>query len=274
MTHILRHLFSPLRVGNLTLKNRIFSTAHAEAMAEDGKPGPRLAAYHEAKARGGAALTMIGGSTSVHPSSPASAWNMIANHDESIVPAYRAIAEAVHRHDCLIMSQLTHLGRRAQSDVEEWHALLAPSPIPEKVHREVPHEMEADHIAMLVRAFGDAARRCREGGLDGVELSFAHNHLVDQFWSPLFNRRTDEYGGSLENRLRFGFDVLREIRRQVGGDWVVGVRITGDEMTDGGLSAEDMADIARRLAASGLVDFFSIVGGAAHTAVLQAAVVP
>src|SRR5215470_15492739 len=274
MAHDFRHLFTPLRLGPLVLKNRIFSTAHAEAMAEDGRPGVRLAAYHEAKARGGAALVMIGGSTSVHPSSPASAWNMLANHDDSIVPAYRAVADRVHRHECRIMSQLTHLGRRAQSDVESWHVLLAPSQIPERVHREVPHEMEPSHIAMIVRAFGDASRRCREGGLDGVELSFAHNHLVDQFWSPLFNRRTDEYGGSLENRMRFGFEVLREVRRQVGRDWVVGVRITGDELTAGGLSADDMADIARRLAASGLADFLSIVGGAAHTAALQAAVVP
>src|SRR5262249_45209322 len=162
-------------------KNRIVSTGHAEAMAEDGKPGPRLRAYHESKARGGAALTIIGGSTSVHPSSPAAAWNMLANHADSIVPAYRAVAHAGHRRACRIMCQLTHLGRRAQSDVESWHVLLAPSPIPERVHREVPHEMEPEHIEMLVRAFGEAARRCRDGGLDGVELSFAHNHLVDQF---------------------------------------------------------------------------------------------
>src|SRR5262249_51688496 len=110
MAHEFKYLFTPLRVGGLTLRNRIFSTAHAEAMAEDGKPGPRLLRYHESKARGGAALTIIGGSNSVHPSSPASAWNMIANHDESIVPAYRAVADAVHRHGCAIMSQLTHLG--------------------------------------------------------------------------------------------------------------------------------------------------------------------
>src|SRR5215831_15543883 len=274
MADSLRYLFAPLRVGGLDLRNRIVSTAHAEAMAEDGKPGPRLCAYHEAKARGGAALTMIGGSTSVHPSSPSSAWNMIANHDDAIIPAYRTLAAAVHSHGCRVMSQLTHLGRRAQSDVEAGHVLLAPSQIPEKVHREVPHEMEPEHIQMIVRAFGDAARRCREGGLDGVELSFAHNHLVDQFWSPLFNRRSDEYGGSLENRMRFGFEVLREVRRQVGSDWVVGVRISGDEMTKGGLTAVDMAEIARRLARSGLVDFLSIIGGAAHSAALQAAVVP
>ena len=274
MPHAFRHLFTPLQVGGLVLKNRIFSTGHAEAMAEDGKPGPRLRAYHEAKARGGAALTIVGGSTSVHPSSPASAWNMIATHHDAVIPGYRSLAEAVHRHGCRVMSQLTHMGRRSQSDVESWHVLLAPSQIPEQVHREVPHEIEPEQIAMLVRAFGDATRRCREGGLDGVELSFAHNHLVDQFWSPLFNRRTDEYGGSLENRMRFGFEVLREIRRQVGRDWVVGARISGDEMTAGGLTAGDMAEIARRLAASGLVDFLSIIGGAAHTLPLQALAVP
>ena len=274
MPHGFRHLFTPLSVGGLVLKNRIFSTGHAEAMAEAGRAGPQLRAYHEAKARGGAALTIVGGSTSVHPSSPASAWNMIANHNDAVIPGYRSLAEAVHRHDCRIMSQLAHMGRRSQSDVESGHVLLAPSQIPEKVHREVPHEIEPEQIAMLVRAFGDATRRCREGGLDGVELSFAHNHLVDQFWSPLFNRRTDEYGGSLENRMRFGFDVLREIRRQVGRDWVVGARISGDEMTAGGLTASDMAEIARRLAASGLVDFLSIIGGAAHTLQLQALAVP
>jgi mycofactocin system FadH/OYE family oxidoreductase 2 len=274
MAHEFRYLFTPIRVGGLTLRNRIFSTGHAEAMAEEGKPGPRLRAYHEGKARGGCALTIFGGSSSVHPSSPASAWNMPANHDDSIIPAYRAMAEAIHRHGAHVFTQLTHMGRRAQSDNESWHVLLAPSQMPEKVHREIPHEMDADQIAMIVRAFGDAVRRSREGGLDGVELSFAHNHLVDQFWSPIFNQRTDEYGGSLDNRMRFGLEVLREIRRQVGRDYVVGARISGDEFTDGGLTAEDMGEIAHRLAASGLVDFLSIIGGAAHSFALQAGAVP
>jgi mycofactocin system FadH/OYE family oxidoreductase 2 len=270
----LRSLFSPVQVGRLTLKNRIYSSGHAEAMAEGGRPGERLRRYHEAKARGGCALTIFGGSSSVHPSSPAAAWKQIANHDDSIVPAYRAIAGAVHAHDCLVFTQLTHMGRRAQADGEEATVLLAPSQIPERVHRDVPHELEGEQIAELVGAFGDAARRCRDGGLDGIELSMAHNHLIDQFWSPLFNQRLDDYGGSLENRMRFGFDVLREIRRRVGTDFVVGARISGDELTRGGLTAADMAEIARRLAASGLIDFLSIIGGGAHTYELQAAAVP
>jgi N,N-dimethylglycine/sarcosine dehydrogenase len=243
-------------------------------MAEGGRPGERLARYHAAKARGGCALTIFGGSSSVHPSSPAAAWKQIANHDESIIPAYRALADAVHAHDCLVFTQLTHMGRRAQADGEETNVLVAPSQIPERVHREVPHEVEAEQIAEIVRAFGQAARRCREGGLDGIELSMAHNHLIDQFWSPLFNQRLDDYGGSLDNRLRFGFEVLREIRRTVGRDFVVGARISGDEFTRGGLTAGDMAEIARRLAASGLLDFLSIIGGGAHTYELQAAAVP
>jgi dimethylglycine catabolism A len=274
MASALRSLFTPIQVGRLTLKNRIYSSGHAEAMAEGGRPGERLARYHAAKARGGCALTIFGGSSSVHPSSPAAAWKQIANHDDSVIPAYRALADAVHAHDCLVFTQLTHMGRRAQADGEEANVLVAPSQIPERVHREVPHELEPEQIAEIVRAFGQAARRCREGSLDGIELSMAHNHLIDQFWSPLFNQRLDDYGGSLDNRLRFGFEVLREIRRTVGRDFVVGARISGDEFTRGGLTAGDMAEIARRLAASGLLDFLSIIGGGAHTYELQAAAVP
>src|SRR6266446_4576301 len=274
MPYEFRALFTPIRVGSVTLKNRIYSSGHAEAMAEGGRPTARLSRYHEAKAQGGCALTIFGGSSSVHPSSPAAAWKQIANHDDSIIPAYRAIADAVHGHGCLVFTQLTHLGRRAQADGEEANVLLAPSQIPERVHRDVPHELEVEQIAELVRAFGEAARRCRDGGLDGIEISMAHNHLIDQFWSPLFNQRSDEYGGSLDNRLRFGLEVLTEIRQQVGGDFVVGARISGDERTPGGLTARDMAAIARRLAESGLVDFLSIIGGGAHTYALQAAVVP
>src|SRR5216117_1917330 len=274
MAHHFRSLFTPVRVGAVTLGNRIYSSAHADAMAEGGRPTERLRRYHEAKARGGCALTIFGGSSSVHPSSPAAAWKQIANHDDSIIPTYRVLADAVHAHDCLVFTQLTHLGRRAQSDPDVPGALLAPSQIPERVHREVPHELEAEQIAELVRAFGEAARRCREGGLDGVEISMAHNHLIDQFWSPVFNERLDEYGGSLDNRMRFGLEVLTEIRRQVGRDFVVGARISGDEFTAGGLSARNMVEIARRLAASGLVDFLSVIGGGAHTYTLQASAVP
>src|SRR3989475_6329423 len=246
MPYEFRSLFTPIRVGSVTLKNRIYSSGHAEAMAEGGRPTARLSRYHEAKAQGGCALTIFGGSSSVHPSSPAAAWKQIATHDDSITPAYRAIADAVHRHDCLVFTQLTHLGRRGQSDPEVSPVLLAPSQIPERVHREVPHELEPEQIAALVRAFGEAARRCRAGNLDGIELSLAHNHLIDQFWCPLFNQRTDDYAGSLETRIRVPFGGLVEVPGERGRDFVVGARISGDEFTARGLSAHDMAEITRR----------------------------
>src|SRR2546426_9582878 len=130
MPYEFRALFMPVRVGAVTLKNRIYSSGHAEAMAEGGRPTARLARYHEAKAQGGCALTIFGGSSSGHPSSPAAAWEEIANHDDSIIPAYRAIARAVHRHDCLVFTQLTHLGRRAPSAPQGSPRLPAPPPIP------------------------------------------------------------------------------------------------------------------------------------------------
>src|SRR5438128_9038029 len=147
MASELRSLFSPIQVGRLTLKNRIYSSGHAEAMAEGGRPGERLRRYHEAKARGGCALTIFGGSSSVHPSSPAAAWKQIANHDDSIIPAYRAIADAVHQHGCLVFTQLTHLGRRAQSDAEESNVLLAPAQTPERGHRDAPQSLQPSHLA-------------------------------------------------------------------------------------------------------------------------------
>ena len=126
MAHEYRALFTPREIGSLTLSNRIYSSGHAEAMAENGRPTERLRRYHEAKARGGCALTIFGGSSSVHPSSPAAAWKQIANHDDSIIPGYRGIADAVHQHGCRVFTQLTHLGRRAQSDPDVTSALLAP----------------------------------------------------------------------------------------------------------------------------------------------------
>src|SRR5207247_7208801 len=118
-----------------------------------------------------------------------------------------------------------------------------PPRLPARVQRDVPHEQQGQQTADIARATGAAARRCRDGGLDGIELSMAHNHLIDQFWSPLFNERLDEYGGSLENRMRFAVEVLMEIRRRVGRDFVVGARISGDEFTQGGLTAHDMTTI-------------------------------
>ena len=268
MAHEFRHLFTPLRVGGLTLKNRIFSTGHAEAMAEDGKPGPRLRAYHEAKARGGCGPhdhrrlderpSLLAGQRLEHDRQPRR-----LDH-----PGLPEIADAVHRHDCRVMSQLTHMGRRSQSDVESWHVLLAPSQIPEKVHREVPHEMEPEQIA-------DAGARVRRRGAAlprGRARRGRSSRSPTTIWWTSSGRRSStggrtSTGAASRTGCASASRCCAEIRRQVGRDWVVGARISGDEMTAGASPPADMAEIARRLAASGLVDFLSIIGGArAHAA--------
>jgi len=269
-----KHLFTPVKLANITLKNRIYSTGHVPAFAEGGYPKERYRLYHVEKVKGGVGLTIFGGSTSIMDNSPATEWSMIANRDESIIPYYQEMADAVHFYGAKVMTQLTHMGRRNRSDSEKWLPLVAPSQIPEPYHREIPHEIEEYQIWEIIRAFGQAVRRCKEGGLDGVELSAAHNHLIDQFWSPKFNLRSDQWGGSLDNRMRFIFEVLREIRSVVGRDYCVGIRISGDELLDGGLGLEEQKEIAQRLAATGNLDFFSIIGGCAENYVNLAASVP
>jgi mycofactocin system FadH/OYE family oxidoreductase 2 len=267
-------LFTPIRVSNVTLRNRIASTAHVPGFAEKGYPTDQYCRYHAEKARGGVGLTITGGSTSVHPTSLATELNLVANRDDSIIPYYRKLADAVHEHDAAIFTQITHMGRRGRSDCESWLPLVAPSQIPEPYHNEVPHEVEEPLLLEIIESFGSAARRVKEAGLDGVEINASHNHLIDQFWSPRLNHRTDRWGGSFDNRIRFALAVLESVRRQVGGDYVVGIRISADEFLEGGLSLDEMKDIARALSRTKALSFFDVVGGSADTRVGLAAINP
>ncbi|MDH3498655.1 MAG: NADH:flavin oxidoreductase [Acidimicrobiia bacterium] len=265
-------LLQPLQLKHLELKNRILSTSHEPAYAEDGKPKLRYQLYHEEKAKGGLAMTMFGGSTNVAPDSPPVFGQLYAG-DDSIIPYFQQLAGRVHRHGAATMVQLTHMGRRTISDAGEWLPTVAPSSVREPAHRSFPKEMEEADIRRIVRAYGQAARRAKEGNLDGCEV-IAYGHLVDQFWSPLVNQRTDRYGGSLENRMRFGLEVLAEIREQVGDDFIVGIRMTCDEDTDGGLTAEDGIAIARGLVRTGMIDFVNVIKGWIATDEAIARVIP
>ncbi len=265
-------LLQPLHIRHLRLKNRILSTSHEPAYAEDGKPKLRYQLYHEEKAKGGLAMTMFGGSTNIAPDSPPVFGQLYAG-DDSIVPYFQQLAERVHRHGAATMVQLTHMGRRTVSDDGYWLPTVAPSSVREPAHRSFPKEMEEFDIRRIVHAFGQAARRAKEGNLDGCEV-IAYGHLVDQFWSPLTNRRTDRYGGSLENRMRFSLEVLAEIRREVGDDFIVGIRMTCDEDQPGGLTAEDGIAIARGLAGTGMVDFINVIKGWIATDEAIARVIP
>jgi mycofactocin system FadH/OYE family oxidoreductase 2 len=255
----LPHLLSPLRVGPLELRNRVFVSAHQPGLAEAGVPGERYIAYQRARARGGAAL-QITGATTVHPTGGYLASHMLANLDDRIVYGYRRLAEAVHAEGGRILAQLAHggaLGHTLQSDLPLW----APSPVAADLYRQIPHEMTRAEIAEIVQAFADAAWRVRSGGMDGVEINAAFGLLIAAFLSPYANHRTDEYGGGLDNRARFCLEVVEAVRRGAGPDLIVGVRIPGDERVEGGLDREQMKEVARRLEATGQVDFLNVIAG-------------
>ena len=265
-------LLQPFRIRHLTLRNRIVSTAHEPAYSEDGMPKARYRRYHEERARGGIALTMTAGSAIVAPDTPAVFGNLHL-YDDRIVPWLRELADAVHAHGAAVMIQITHLGRRTVWNRADWLPVIAPSGVREPAHRAFPKEMEDWDIARVIDAYAAAAARARAGGMDGVELE-AYGHLIDQFWSPVTNHRTDAYGGHLDNRLRFGMEVLAAVRRAVGPDFVVGVRMVADEQRDGGLTQEDGLEIARRLAASGEVDFLNVIRGHIDTDEALSHVIP
>ena len=255
-------LLQPLRIRHLTLKNRIMSTSHASAMDDGGMPAERYQRYHEEKAKGGLALTMFGGSSSVAPDSLWVDGQLRLYHDR-VIPYLQAFSERIHAHGAALMCQISHLGRRADPTAGSWLPTLAPSVLRETLHRSVPREIDEADIRRLVRAFGEAARRCYEGGLDGLE-THAGAHLIGQFFSPDVNRRRDRYGGSIENRARFALMVHEEIRKNVGDEFLVGMRMSIAE-DRGGLSAEDAIAIAQLLEREGAIDFLNCVVGRMDT---------
>ena len=252
-------LLQPFQLRHLTLRNRVMSSAHEPAYSEDGMPKERYRRYHEEKAKGGLALTMTAGSAVVAEDSPPAFGNLHAYKDE-IVPWIRELTDAIHAHGAAAMIQLTHLGRRTGWAQDDWLPVVAPSPIREPAHRSIPKEAEPWDIERIVTKFADAAERMQVGGMDGIEIE-AYGHLFDQFWSPVTNHRTDEYGGSLENRLRFGTEVLSAIRARVGPDYIVGIRMAVDERLPGGISTADGLEIAARLRSAGLIDFINVIRG-------------
>jgi 2,4-dienoyl-CoA reductase-like NADH-dependent reductase (Old Yellow Enzyme family)/pyruvate/2-oxoglutarate dehydrogenase complex dihydrolipoamide dehydrogenase (E3) component len=255
-------LLQPLKIKHLTLKNRIMSTSHASGMDDDEMPGERYQRYHEEKAKGGLALTMFGGSSNVAPDSP-STFNQLRVDDDRVIPYFQQFSERIHAQGAALMCQITHLGRRGDPTADCWLPTLAPTPVRETLHRSIPREIDEDDIKRIVRSFGEAARRCYEGGLDGLE-THAGGHLIGQFFSPDINQRTDKYGGSLENRARFALMVHAAIRKSVGNDFLVGMRMSIYE-DRGGLSTEDALAIAQLLEREGAIDFLNCVSGRMDT---------
>ncbi|BBY22214.1 N-methylproline demethylase [Mycobacterium stomatepiae] len=252
-------LLQPFVLKRCTLRNRVVSTSHEPAYTEEGMPKRRYRRYHEEKAKGGVGLTMMGGSAAVAPDSPAAFGNLHIYKDE-IVPWLRELAYGVHENGAAVMCQITHLGRRTSNYDGDWLPVIAPSAIREPAHRAFPKVAEEWDMDRIVRAYADAAERCRVAGLDGIEIE-AYTHLLDSFWSPLTNHRDDQYGmGSLEDRLRFPLRVIRAVRQAAGPDFAVGIRMSLDEDLPGGLQLDEGMQIAQRIVAEG-IDFISVIKG-------------
>jgi len=265
-------LLQPYQLKHLTLKNRVMSTSHEPAYSEDGLPKKRYRLYHAEKAKGGMALTMTAGSAIVSRDSPAAFGNLHAYRDE-IVPWLRELANACHEHDCKVMIQITHLGRRTGWNKADWLPVLSASPVREPAHRAFPKTAEDWDLDRIVADYAAAAQRMQAAGLDGIEFE-SYGHLMDGFWSPATNHRDDHYGGSLDNRLRFTFRVIDAVREAVGDGFVVGIRMVADEQFEKGLSKEEGLEIARRIAASGKFDFINLIRGSIETDAALTNVIP
>jgi mycofactocin system FadH/OYE family oxidoreductase 2 len=258
------HLFSPLRIGSVTVRNRIMQTAHVKLFARDAVDSQRNVDYQVARARGGAGL-LITGNRVVHPTSttgfPRVAWAYL----REALDADRHLTEAVHEHDAVIFAQLNHFGVNASSDsADDLRVLWGPSAVKSPAYGETPKAMEQEDIREVVEWWGRSAELSREGGFDGTEVHISHSYLLHQFLSPLYNKRTDEYGGSFENRLRFAREVIEEVRRRVGSDWVVGVRISLSDFIPGALDVEDAIRVAQELEGDGRIDYVNVTAAGYH----------
>ncbi len=252
-------LLQPYQLKHLTLKNRIMITSHEPAYPEDGMPKERYAAYHAERAKAGVAMTMTAGSAAVSKDSPPVFNNILAYKDE-VVPWIQNLTDACHEHDCAVMIQLTHLGRRTGWNKGDWLPAISPSHRREPAHRAFPKKIEDWDIQRLIKDYADAAERMKAGGMDGIELQ-AYGHLMDQFWSPITNSLGEPYGGDLKNRVRFTMEVLEAIRERVGPEFIVGMRYTADEVHKQGLTPEDGIEISKMFRDSGMVDFLNVVRG-------------
>jgi mycofactocin system FadH/OYE family oxidoreductase 2 len=250
-----KYLFSPLQIGKTVVPNRISFSAHLTNLAERNLPSERQAYYLAERAKGGAGL-IITEELSVHPTDRAYE-KLIHAYKPEVVPGYRRICRAVHEYETKIFAQLNHNGGQGDGSYSRL-PVLGPSPVPDFMFREVPKEMETEDIREVIDYFCKAASHVREGGFDGIELQIGHSSLMRQFLSPLTNLRTDDYGGSLENRMRFPLEVIAAVRATVGMDYTLGIRLCADEMVQGGLTLEDTKEMARRFEAAKNIDFIDL----------------
>ena len=255
-----RYLWTPLQLGPVTARNRIVFSAHLTNYARDGKPTEQHAAYYAARAAGGTGL-IITEEHSTHPTD----WpyeKLIHGFHRDVIPGYRTITNAVHRHRTPIFAQINHNGGQASSMFSRL-PVWAPSAVADPLFREVPKAVDQSEIEEIVAGYALVAEHCAEGGFDGIELQCSHSSIVRGFLSPATNRRTDMYGGSLENRTRLLTQIVVAVRQVIGNRLALGVRICGDELIEGGTTIDDAVEVAKIVEATGHVDYINTSIGVA-----------
>lgn len=265
------HLFSPFTIKATEVRNRILSTGHDTYLPEGGLPSDALIAYQRARARGGAGLIVIQ-VVGVHETSRYTEALLMGTSDDCIAP-FRRLFDAIHAEGTKVFVQLFHPGRellgRPHGVVQP---AFAPSHSPSERFKVIPRQMSTGLIGEIVDGFAQAARRMAAAGADGVEIVASHGYLPAQFMNARVNRRADQYGGSFDNRLRFTREVIASVRTQVPSEFVVGMRLTGDEHDEDGLVEEDSVAIARALAPD--LDYLNVIAGTSATASGAAHIVP
>lgn len=252
------HAFSPFAIGSMTVRNRLVALPAGTSMVERGVPTHGDLEHFERLAAGGVGM-IVGGAIVVHPTTTLRSRKLVEAYADDVVPALRDKVDAIHRHGARFIGQLVHLGREfigGESD----RPPVAPSAIKTPRDAYPPHELTVREIDDIVEGWRVSTANLVEAGLDGVEIHAAHGYLVAQFFSPLTNRRTDAFGGSFDNRMRFAHLVVEAMRSVMPDDFVLGVRLSGEEEIPGGMGIEDCVRIAEDLAGLG-VDYFSITHG-------------
>lgn len=252
------HLFSPIQIGNTTVKNRIFMPPLSTNLADKGYVTDALIEHYSNRAKGGVGL-IITEVTTVEPVYTYLPGDM-SIYDDSYIPGWKKLVDAVHQHDAKILSQLFHPAYMA-FPIPGTPQLIAPSHVGPYYAKSAPRPATVEELHTIVKQFGQAAHRFQQAGGDGVEIQAAHAHgLLGGFLTPLYNKRTDEYGGDINGRLRLTLEVIEAIRKECGEDFIIDVRISGDEYSDGGLTLNDMIYVSKQLEKAG-VDFIHVSGG-------------
>ena len=252
------HLFKPLNLRDLVLPNRICLLAHRTNFARNGRLNDRHIAYYRRRAQGGCGCIIVG-ELAVHPDDRP--WEtLIEVHRPEVVADFQKLTDAVHQFDTRIIAQLNHCGFQSSGYVTR-KAILGPSAVADIVFGETCKPMEPEDMTAIADAYSQAALRVKQGGFDGLEIDMGPESLLRQFLSPISNHRGDEYGGSLENRMRFPLKIVATVREAVGNDFTIGVCLCADEKFWGGIAPEESVPMAQALEATGAVDFINVAVG-------------